>query len=402
MLQTALGILPSVVLFACGAGSPTYHVGDIEFAGPPGSGEANLTTTNDGRVVLTWLESGAGDTSLLRYAIRAGNRWSKPRTIVARDDFFVNWADFPSLAVLHDGTWIVHWLQMAGSGSYAYHVELALSHDEGETWSGSFSPHRDATLTEHGFVSMVPRGDGVVILWLDGRQMRESGEANDHSLDMGDMSVRATFVDRDGVAGEDLVIDGRTCECCQTALARARAGVVAAYRDRSPEEIRDIAVSRLIDDAWTEPIHVADDEFHYPGCPVNGPQLAAHGDTVAIVWYAAPDQQARVQAAFSTDGGATWRPPIRLDAGDPLGRVDVEMLDDASALATWVERTADAAEIRARRVTLAGRADAPFTIAPIAESRASGFPRIIRVGDQLVVAWTAVGEGGGVRVVALK
>ncbi|MGD2134850.1 MAG: sialidase family protein [Gemmatimonadales bacterium] len=391
---------------ACSAASPTLGVGEVEFAGPPGSGEPHLTATADGRAVLTWLEPVAGERYALRFAVRDAAGWSEPRTIAARDDFFVNWADFPSLAVLTDGTWVTHWLQLAGPGTYAYHVKLAVSRDTGRTWSAPITPHRDRSLTEHGFVSVVAWRGGAMLVWLDGRQMREEGSgetgSSEGEMEVGDMSMRATTLDADGVRGRDVLLDGRTCECCQTALVRTANGLVAAYRDRSAEEIRDIAVVRYVDDGWTDPVHVANDGFEYPGCPVNGPQLSARGDTVAIAWYTAPRQEARVQAAFSTDGGATWGAPIPIDDGDPLGRVDVEFLADGTALVVWLERTAEAAEVRARRVSLDGGADDSWPVAVTGESRGSGFPRMSRVGSGVVVAYTLPGEEGGVRVVAVE
>jgi hypothetical protein len=122
------------------------------------------------------------------------------------------------------------------------------------------------------------------------------------------------------------------------------------------------------------------------------------GDTVAIAWFAAPEGVARVQVAFSFDGGATFGTPVRVDLGDPLGRVDIEVLSDGSALAVWVERTETAAAILARRVRPDGRMDAELQVAPTAESRASGFPRMVRLGDEIVLAYRLVGEDGGVRV----
>lgn len=399
-----------IAAVACSATPLTFDVRDVEFAGPPGSGEPHLTPTSDGRAVLTWLEPAESDRHALRFAVRGAGEWSEPRTIAERDDFFVNWADFPSLAVLEDGTWLVHWLQLAGPGTYAYHIMLAVSHDEGLTWSAPITPHRDASLTEHGFVSLVPWRNGAMVLWLDGRQMREEGEGEGEGeggsthdeTDAGNMSMRATTIDPEGALGDDVLLDGRTCECCQTALVRTERGLVAAYRDRSAEEIRDIAVVRYVDGAWTDPVLVADDGFYYPGCPVNGPQLAALGDTVAIVWYTAPEGQARVQVVFSSDAGASWGTPIQIDDGDPLGRVAVELLDDGSAVVVWLERTTEAAEVRARRVTRDGGADDSWPIAATSESRGSGFPRMAQLGDEVLVAYTLLGEDGGVSVRAMR
>lgn len=403
--RIALLLLVAGGVAACEPSEPRIMVDSIELSLPAGSGEPNLFGTADGRAILSWLEPTAPDgTHALRVAERDADGWSEPRTVRESDRFFVNWADFPSLVELADGQWLVHWLEKVDEATYAYHVRLAFSSDKGATWSEPITPHRDDSPTEHGFVSMVPlaRG-GAALVWLDGRQMARDDPGGEHEgLELGEMSFRATTVGAAGSLGEDVLLDPRTCECCQTALVATADGLLAAYRDRGEAEIRDIAVVRGVGNVWTEPERVAADEFYYPGCPVNGPQLSAAGDDVAIAWYTAPDQQARVYAAFSSDGGASFGPSIRIDDGDPLGRVDVEQLDDGSALVTWLERTAAAAEVRARLVRKDGWTGAAQTVSETSESRASGFPRLARVGDELVIAWTLTGPEGGVRVASLQ
>jgi hypothetical protein len=387
---------------ACAGERPKLAVGDIEFRGPPGSGEANLYSGGDGRAILTWFEPAGGDAYALRVAVRQSGEWSSPRTIGESDRFFVNWADFPSLVELTDGRWLVHWPERVGETTYAYHVRLGIS-DDGYAWSPLAAPHRDASATEHGFVSMVPQATGgAALIWLDGRQMASTGAVEHGELDPGEMSLRATTLGADGVFGPDVLLDGRTCECCQTALAVTSSGMVAAYRDRSEREIRNIAVVREIGGSWTEPLHVADDDWMYPGCPVNGPQIAAAGDTVVVAWFTAPQDEARVRVAFSFDGGAMFGPAIRVDDGDPLGRVDVEWLGSGVAVVSWLERAGAGAEIKLRRVRPHGAPGRAWTVAETSGARGSGFPRMARVGDALLVAWTEVGANGGVRVAEVR
>lgn len=382
--------------------------GPIEFAGPPGSGQPNLALASDGSALLTWLEPSAADRFALKLSVHRDGQWSQPRTIGESDSFFVNWADFPSLVELPAGEWAVHWLQKVPGHAYAYHVNLSFSRDRGATWSEPLVPHRDASATEHGFVSMVPWPDGGLgIVWLDGRAM-EVAEGAEESA--GEMGVRFTSVHPSGARGEEVLLDGRTCECCQTALVGTRSGYVAAYRDRSPEEIRDISVVRYAEGEWSEPVRVANDGWRYFGCPVNGPALAAApgegdgapaDDALAIAWYTEGPGRPTVFVAFSGDGGRTFGAPIRVDDGDPLGRVDLEILDDGSALVLWLAGASGSGSVRARRVGRDGRAGRAHTIATVGTARASGFARMARRGsDSLWFAWTEPGEDGGIRVAA--
>ena len=119
----------------------------------PGSAEPNLTVSADGKVYMSWLEP-ASPGYALRFAVYDGANWSPPRTIVTRTDFFVNWADFPSMEVLDGSRLAAHWLQRNGNSTYAYGVRIALSNNGGTTWSEPIIPHRDTTQSEHGFVAL--------------------------------------------------------------------------------------------------------------------------------------------------------------------------------------------------------------------------------------------------------
>ena len=396
-----LFFLPLVATLACSAGSPTYIMSDIEFSATPGSQAPYVVATRDGGALMSWWDHVGDRTYALRVAERIDGIWSEPTTVVEGADLFVNWADIPSITEFDDGTWVAHWPQKTAASTYAYHVMLSTSTDRGKTWSESFIAHDDISPTEHGFVSVVPWENGAALVWLDGRQMAtESAEAGGYE-GHGAMSVRFTTLGADAVRRADILIDNRTCECCITALTMTRSGLLAAYRDRSEAEIRDVAIVRFDGSEWSEPKHFWADNWHYPGCPVNGPQLTSRGDTVAVAWFTAPENESRVQVAFSTDGGATFSEPVRVDDGDPSGRVDIELLGDGSVIVSWLEKTDPDAEIRARRVIPDGGMDNSWLVAPTSAARRSGFPRMTRVGNELLFAWTMVGGEGGVRVAAV-
>jgi hypothetical protein len=273
---------------------------------------------------------------------------------------------------------------------YAYHVLMAVSTDAGASWGPVFRPHDDTSETEHGFVSLVPWAGGAAALWLDGRGM----------VGRGPMSLRFTTVTPSGVAAPDLEVDPRVCECCQTALARTARGLIAAYRDRSESEVRDVAVRRYEAGRWSDAVTVGNDGWRYDGCPVNGPALAARGDTVALAWYTAADGIPRVFAALSLDGGATFGPGRRVDDGRPAGRVDLAWWG-AGVLVSWLEETAAAGDVRVRELRVDGTLTGSTVVATVPASRAAGVPRVAVIGDTAVVAWTAPGENGGVRAAAL-
>lgn len=353
---------------------------------PVGAAEPFLATTRDG-VLLSWLEPVANsDRTALRFARYANGRWSPPRTIVERNDLFVNWADFPSVIEDAKGALFAHWLQKSGPGTYAYDVRMAASADGGATWGTPFLLNRDGKQTEHGFATLAALPDGGVgATWLDGRKMNPN--AHD-GHDAGDMTIRYATVDAGGRIANDVELDARTCECCTTGMTVAAAGPVIVYRDRSAEEIRDISYVRASAGGFTEPKAIHADGWKINGCPVNGPQIDAIGNHAAAAWFTAANEQQRVYVAFSEDGGATFGAPLRVDDGKPVGRVDVVLLDENTAVVSWLEQTANGGEIRARRVPRNGQRSPAVKIAASATARAAGFTRIARQGKDVWFSWT--------------
>ena len=126
------------------------------------------------------------------------------------------------------------------------------------------------------------------------------------------------------------------------------------------------------------------------------------GRNVAVAWFQAKDGQPKAFLAFSSDAGRTFGEPIRLDSQGTLGRVDVELLADGSAAAAYIDLTANRAEFRVRHVTPAGVASAPFTIASLANTRSSGYPRMALAGDELVFAWVDRDGGSTVRTASAR
>jgi hypothetical protein len=79
-----------------------------------------------------------------------------------------------------------------------------------------------------------------------------------------------------------------------------------------------------------------------------------------------------------------------------VGRVDVLLLEE-HALVVWLERAGDAAEVRARLVSRAGRLGEPRVVAAVQSSRASGFPRMARLGNDVILAWNEPGDPPRIR-----
>jgi hypothetical protein len=347
------------------------------------SGEPYLFTDKNGLVYLSWIEKAKGK-SWLKFSTFSNNKWSDPLVISSGGNWFVNWADYPLIAADGANNLVAHFLEKSDKGTYTYEVKIVISADQGKTWSSPKTLHDDGKKAEHGFVSIIPYGENYFISWLDGRNaVMETMKSHDGGHH-GQMTIRGAVIDKQGNKSKEWELDNRVCDCCQTSAAITANGPVVVYRDRSQKEIRDISIVRFVNGQWTSPKPIFSDNWKIEGCPVNGPRVAVHDNSIAVAWFSSPDKKAQVNVVFSADGGATFNAPVRIDEGKGIGRVDIVMLDGESAMVSWME----GAVIKAVKVYKDGKKDASIIIASSAESRASGFPQMAKAGTNLFFAWT--------------
>ncbi len=348
---------------------------------PASAGAQAPHLTAEGRDIrLTWFEP-SGDDVALKTAVRnVAGVWTEPATIAESAEFFVNWADTPSVTRGGDGTWVAHFAEKSAADTYAYDVMVATSTD-GERWTRVGPVHDDGTPTEHGFVSTWPTSDGVGLVWLDGRETAAGGA----------MTLRTGVMP--GAPNGQRVLDDRVCDCCGTSMALAPDGVpVVAYRNRSESEIRDIQALRFDSD---QPVSVGEDGWQIAGCPVNGPRLATSGSAMLAAWTTAPAGATEVRVAASKDGGRSFGEAHTLAAGEPmpLGRVDLVPLGDEQFVATWLHSLGGGrAEVRARRIEVEPgqlQVGAEQALGEAEAARSAGFPRAVAQGDELLVVWSS-------------
>jgi len=381
------------------AAPATAVVRELEAPAAPGSLAPSLSATPDGRLLLSWLEPRADGVHALRLARRApGGDWSQPTTVAEGASWFVNWADFPHVAALGDGTLVAHWLEkQPGGTTYDYDIRLTRSRDGGRGWEPAFAPYREAAASEHGFVALAPLDAARMgILFLDGRETKRKDGA---------MTLRFTTLARDAPPAPDVLVDARVCDCCQTALARTARGLVAAYRDRSDTEVRDVAVARFENGRWSEPVFPGAEGWQVHGCPVNGPAIAAAGERVVVAWFTMAGDSPRVKLALSDDSGKSFGPPQVVDDGSPIGRVGVALPGgagggpgDGSAVVSWLEQSnGPGASLRVRRVG-EGRVPSPsLAVVATSPARSSGVPQLAASGGELVAAWRDSSEPARIR-----
>ena len=384
----------------------------------PGSAQPDLALAPDGRVLLSWINSGGGRRPALQIAeFYADGHWEGPRTVAVGNSMFTNWADTPHIVATADHALWTHWLQKSADAPYAYDVMLVRSLDHGMNWSAPRVVHDDGTKTEHGFVSMWAQGEGSLgIAWLDGRNTGNATAADKHAGHDGGhddghggaMTLRAAVFDANLRASAETEIDAMTCDCCQTDVATTVDGAVLVYRGRSVQEIRDIYATRFDGKAWSKPARVHADDWNMPACPVNGPSVAALGNDVAVAWYTAAGDKPAVKLARSADGGATFSDPIALDTGAATqGRVAVA-IDAQQVWTVWLREESGAQSLWLARYStdLSKELQRIKLVDLQGKGRATGFPKLLLNGAATYVVWTDVVEGvpqlRGVRLAAAR
>jgi hypothetical protein len=131
---------------------------------------------------------------------------------------------------------------------------------------------------------------------------------------------------------------------------------------------------------------------------VNGPSITADGSRVAVAWFTAAADRPTVKVAFSHDGGESFGAPVVVDGDRPLGRVDAVLLDGGAALVSWLAHgEAGVAALRVRRFAPDGALGDAATVAVSTSARSSGFPRMVRAGRRVVVAWRDAADPPRVR-----
>ena len=156
---------------------------------PENSSESFLLSTND-NLYISWTEQVA-DSNFLYLSKLENNTWSEKNIIKKGIDWFVNWADFPSISYndISNSIFSFH-LQKSSEETFSYDVNYHFNIND--NWVDMKKIHDDITFSEHGFVSSVPYKDGFMVSWLDGRNTYGKGH-DGHAK--GAMTIRSAILD---------------------------------------------------------------------------------------------------------------------------------------------------------------------------------------------------------------
>ncbi len=348
--------------------------------------QASWSVAADGSPLLSWIETQPSGRYTLKYAVRKGGQWSEAKTVAANRKVFRHAAELPEVIALADGTLFAHWIETPGDDPDAEFLYVSASKD-GVKWTTPILAHKDRSMVQHGLASVVASGDHEAsVIWLEALKGED-----------GPVSMKRTIVNSDGQIVKEESIDNDVCACCPTSIVKTAKGLLIAYRDHTPGDIRDIATIRFENGKWTASKNLNPDNWKINACPTNAAAAAAKGDRVAISWWTGAGTMPHVQMVFSTDDGATFSKPVMVSTGHSFGYTSIALDDQGGAYVSWLERSANGAKILVREISSAGVAGPVVQVAEGGRSTL-GYPRIVHAGNETLVAWA----GGGAKIQTAK
>ncbi len=357
-----------------------YPVREIELPAAPGSRQHHLARTADGRLIVSWVETKSGK-STVRFAIREKAGWSSPKTVTNVEGKL---ADPPVVLGLTGGAVAAAWMPYVKDSTdrYAADIYLARSRDQGRTWSKPFKPYRDPARIYDAQMSLAPLPDGgLALVWTDTRHVHQDQKNERYQL-------MATVIGKDWKPGAEIVLDSDMCSCCRSFTAVRGHDLITVFRDHTEGEIRDIGAVRWNTGGKVRGAPVHDDHWVLNGCPSNGPSVDWAGRQTVAAWFTAADGHGKVKVSFSPDGGARFGEPIEVDA-DAAGYANAVVLDDGSALVSWRGRSGPDEELRVAKIAPGGEVSRQTTVYrggfPAWPSK---YPSMTRAGDEVFLAWT--------------
>ncbi len=374
-------ILSLLIIFSCT--SKDIIIEEISFLYDNSNAQPSLVSSN-GSLSLTWISTDKDMNASLNFRQFEDEEWTNPQTLAIGSNWFVNWADFPTHAISGNQV-LTSYLKKSASGTYTYDVFLNLQKLSGEKIKEDFILNTDGFKAEHGFVSIVANNnEGFFITWLDGRNTLDKEVDGDHKP----MTIRFAEITNAGDIINEIELDSSVCDCCQTSITDTDKGPLVVYRDRSEKEVRDIYVTRNVDDVWETPIPVHNDGWVIYGCPVNGPKVVSNSNDVAVSWFTVSDGKPAVNLAFSEFYGSSFGDPIKINDHSAIGRVDIAFLNDKEVLISYMEGDDFGTYLRIKKVSINGKVSEPITISKIDSGRNTGVPQLEILDNEIFIVWT--------------
>ncbi len=373
-----------LTLLACNSNETIHYlIEDIRSPSEKNCSLCRFTQNDKGQQLLSWIEENDDQVQLKFSYFNKAETWSKPSQIASGADWFVNWADFPSVNALDENRLVAHWLQMRDTGTYDYDIMISHSVDQGAHWAQPSVLHDDGIAAEHGFLSSVVEDGNIHFSWLDGRAMKNNQP----------MTIRYAKMNQAFEISDQRLIDSMVCECCQTDMQYFNGAPFTVYRDRTEKELRDIG---YWDGIKTASIH--NDNWLIGGCPVNGPAIAKTENALAVSWYTQQESIPVLKLAFYETETSQFNDPIVLTDEYVLGRIDIAWINENYLAISFLQSLDEKTYIVLKIVDDKGATLETIKVAESSAKRNSGFPSLLTMDGNIYVAYLDVINNTGIKI----
>lgn len=366
------------------ARSQGLSVEDLTSPAGPNSSQSHLSSTADGRLILSWVETLEDDREALKFSWYDAKQWSQPTTVVTLPAIY----DLPKVIALQDGAIGAVWgTETETEDDYSNEVFVARSADGGRIWSPPIQAHSQVkTERYNAHIGALPGGE-MAIMWSDARRADELN---------GIQAMMGAVMDTQGRVGQDFAVDDDICSCCQLLPTQFKDALYVTYRDHLPGDVRDIALLRWPGITAAKPLRVHNDSWVLDGCPGQNVGTGATGNRLGVAWFTAAGGDGRVKVAFTEAPETGFSTPYDVvdsstnPQAKPQGHVKLVMLDDDHALVHWIRTTDKGPALQVALVSATGKVLAQRTLNTPDWDNAfewPNLPSLQRVGHRAYVAW---------------
>lgn len=344
----------------------------------------------EGRLWIAYAEPhGSAAHVMLRQSDDAGATWNTPSRVTAvPEPVSADGENRPKLVFGAGGEIYVSWTSST-SAQYTGDIRFARSLDAGRSWSAPATVHADRQLIGHRFDSLSVDAEGRVwVAWIDKRDLvRAQAGKQDYA---GAAIYYAYSDDRGGSWRGDFKLADNTCECCRIALVTDLEGRVAVmWRHVFGASERDHAFATLGDPvplakggaAAPTIERVTFDRWRVDACPHHGPSLAFTADGARhAVWFNQVQNEGRVFYGRLNGSGPEGVRQL------PIGATHADLAASGNTLAVvWKRFDGTATRIESWISQDGGR---NFSPGPTLQTDGtSDQPRVVKAGGNLLVVW---------------
>lgn len=384
-------VLASLMLLMSG-GADAHEAGHVERQVVSSKAELNAAAAfgRDGRL---WAVSKAGQGKsahvVLSHSADLGRTWSAPVKVNAVPEAVAASGDaFPRVALgLHDEIYVL-WTQPLDK-PFTGDIRFARSLDGGQSFSAPLTVHTDRQKITHRFGSLAVGHDGTLfVAWIDKRDLELAKRAGTRYR--GAAIYAAVSKDNGSSFAPDFKLADHSCECCRLAMvADQSGGAWVLWRHVFAPNIRDHALGRIEREGKPGQVQRASfDQWQVDACPHHGPALAQddqgrlHG-----VWFTLGEQPGIKYGRWQD--GVLMPQSLRNIGTQAAAHADIAVNGDTVVIA-WNEFDGKATQLQVMQSGDGGRSWQSHTLARSEE--ATGQPRVLSHQGRFHVFWSSASQ----------